>query len=155
MSTRGLVEIYDTEVPDEPLVTIYRQSDCYPSGLGVELGGYLKDFKIVNGYSPGEKARIANGVGCLAAQLIKWMKGDGPGNVYIQFNKDAKGYADTWCEYLYRIYAKRGVPAYESEDKKEVPSEILLEVYVLHHDGEPTLLYKGTPTEVIVLAQKD
>jgi hypothetical protein len=66
MGTRSLTFVYDG---DKPIINMYRQYDGYPSGHGSELADFLKGFEIVNGH--GEvKPKIANGMGCLAAQLI-------------------------------------------------------------------------------------
>jgi len=79
MGTRALVSIED-EANNE-IVVIYRQYDGYVEGLGEELWNFLKDMKVVNGL-PGLDEKTANGMGCLAAQLVDHLK-DRPGNVYL------------------------------------------------------------------------
>ena len=66
------------------LVSIYRQYDGYPSGMGKDLAEWLSKVKVVNGLSGGypDGVIVCNGAGCLAAQLIKELK-DGAGNIYI------------------------------------------------------------------------
>jgi len=85
MGTRARVNIIDG---NRTLVSIYRQMDGYPSGLGQEVATFAKRLKIVNGYGLNEKAGThANGMGCFAAQLIKKLK-DGIGSIYIRDTSD-------------------------------------------------------------------
>lgn len=94
MGTRSLTHIMDD---GKPLVTIYRQFDGYPSGHGQDLADFLEGLTVVNGIGSRER-KIANGMGCLAAQLVGHLKaesaksayqpngpqpGDIAGNVYI------------------------------------------------------------------------
>ena len=67
----------DLDDVDEPVLCMYRQFDGYPSGHGAELGEFLLPFKIVNGISGDAKlGKVANGMGCLAAQLVANFKTD-------------------------------------------------------------------------------
>ena len=98
MGTRSLTFVYDE---DKTLLNLYRQFDGYPSGHGVDLAKFLDGFKIVNGY--GEvKPKIANGMGCLAAQLVAHFK-ESVGGFYIH------AVTDTNCgqDYEYHIYQDR------------------------------------------------
>lgn len=82
MGTRSQTTI--SSAGDEPFVCIYRHFDGYPDGHGLELFHFLSKIKIVNGFAPGSKlGEIANGVGCLAAQLVAYLKND-VGGIYIQ-----------------------------------------------------------------------
>ena len=62
------------------MVQFYKHWDGYPEGLGVTLASYLDDYIIANGLSTGYQGPVANGIGCLAAQLVGLLK-DEPGNV--------------------------------------------------------------------------
>jgi hypothetical protein len=109
MGTRSLTIIRDAEFSKrgkpKALVTIYRQFDGYPSGLGAELQKFLTPFTVVNGYGSDAKfGQTANGAGCLAAQLIAHLKGDSVGNVYIY----PAGTSDCGEEYVYTITVKVG-----------------------------------------------
>lgn len=110
MGTRSLTNVYD-EDGKNLLVTIYRQYDGYPSGLGVDLKKILANRPVVNGYGgDDEKNRAFNGSGCLAAQLIGDLKQGKIGNVYIhepkpQFSASAHLFD---AEYGYKIYPKDG-----------------------------------------------
>ena len=80
---------------------IYNHYDGYPSGLGVTLANYLQDFKVVNGLG-NDQELVANGMGCLAAQTVQYLK-DGPGQIYL--HKPAKM---DWEDYEYFVWCKEG-----------------------------------------------
>ena len=80
MGTRALTFVYDGETP---IINLYRQYDGYPTGHGAELAEFLNGFEIVNGLGPDTPSRIANGMGCLAAQLVSHFKGDEAGQFYL------------------------------------------------------------------------
>lgn len=79
MSTHAKTTIRDEQ--DKPILSFYRQMDGYFEGHGEELQEFLKEFKIVNGYSSNTEKQ-ANGMSCLAAQLVAHFK-DGIGEIYI------------------------------------------------------------------------
>jgi hypothetical protein len=107
MGTRSLTFVYDTykarngRAVHRPIINLYRQYDGYPEGHGQELVDFLKQFKLVNGLSGESKSRTANGMGCLAAQLVSNFKGDEAGQFYL-YPTDAK---DCGQDYEYHIYA--------------------------------------------------
>jgi hypothetical protein len=73
MGTRSLTYVYDDN--NDPVICMYRQFDGYPTGHGSELAHFLLPFKIVNGISGNvELGKVANGMGCLAAQLVGYFK---------------------------------------------------------------------------------
>lgn len=80
MGTRSLTFVYDEE--GRNLINMYRQYDGYPSGHGKELAEFLEPITMVNGIGMDEGRKIANGPGCLAAQLVSHFK-DGPGGIYL------------------------------------------------------------------------
>lgn len=96
MGTRALVEPMED---GKALVTIYRQFDGYPDGLGVDLANILTGHTLVNGFG-GKDAEASqfNGMGCLAAQVVRHLK-DSIGNVYIY----PAGSRDVGEEYIYTI----------------------------------------------------
>ena len=79
MGTRSLTFVYDND--GKKLINMYRQYDGYPSGHGKDLAEFLEPITMVNGIGM-TKAVIANGPGCLAAQLVAHFK-DGPGGIYL------------------------------------------------------------------------
>ena len=99
MGTRSLTFVYEG---DQPIINMYRQFDGYVSGHGKELADFLLFDEITNGIPVGDKRRIANGMGCLAAQLV------------AHFKKEAGGFylypvGETNCgqEYEYHIYENK------------------------------------------------
>ena len=97
MGTRSLTFVYDG---DKPILNLYRQYDGYPTGHGAELAQFLEGFTIVNGIGR-ETTRVANGMGCLAAQVVAHFK-DSVGGFYIH-SVDA-----TECgqDFEYHVYQK-------------------------------------------------
>ena len=107
MATRGLIRFAKSEDGvtfnehpgvDKVHVEIYNHYDSYPEGLGVNLSKFLNEFKVVNGLGD-RNARVANGMGCLAAQLVADMKTE-PGQVYLYKPNEDIG----WAEYVYYIW---------------------------------------------------
>jgi hypothetical protein len=106
MGTRCLTFVYDGGTP---VINMYRQFDGYPSGHGAELAEFLSGFEIVNGY--GEvRPKLANGMGCLAAQLIAHFK-QSVGGFYIHPVTDT----DCWQEYEYHVHEENVVVKNPSE----------------------------------------
>ena len=98
MGTRSLTHITDN---DKTIVTIYRQFDGYPTGMGQDLQEFLKDRVVGNGIPMNPPPKFSNGMGELAAQLVTHLKIDNPsGNVYLML-PDTE---DVWEEYTYRIW---------------------------------------------------
>lgn len=123
MGTRSLTKIYNG---DEVLTTIYRQSDGYPDGHGLDLANILKGKTIVKGI--GQDQNIFNGMGCLAAQLIKELK-NGPGGIYIY----SPSTEDCWEDYVYHISG-------------EIGQEPNIECFECHGSGKISV-FNGSPTE--------
>jgi hypothetical protein len=81
MGTRSNTVIVDSGTK---ILNLYRQMDGYPSGHGAELAAFLSVIKLVNGYGLDQKeGTFANGMGCLAAQLVAHFK-TGIGGFYIE-----------------------------------------------------------------------
>jgi hypothetical protein len=97
MGTRSLTYVYDGETP---VVCMYRQFDGYPEGHGREVASFLEELNMVNGLSMGETRRVANGMGCLAAQLVTTFKKDA-GGFYL--HSPILGRED-WQDYEYHIF---------------------------------------------------
>ena len=95
MGTRSLTFVYDGDVP---VINIYRQYDGYPSGHGHELAQFLDSKTLVNGFGK-QNSFEANGMGCLAAQLIVQLK-HGVGGIYIY----PVSSTDCFQEYEYHVY---------------------------------------------------
>jgi len=100
MGTRSLTYIYDGR---SKVLCMYRQYDGYPTGHGAELADFLKPFRVVNGLGAPSNEKIANGMGCLAAQLVTHFKGFGAGNFYLMSTSRK---LDAWQEYEYHVRDK-------------------------------------------------
>ena len=81
MGTRATIKIAKreegvsfSEKPDKFIVSIYHHFDGYPEYLGVTLANYLENKKIVNGLGGNRDAPVFNGLGCMAASIIKELK---------------------------------------------------------------------------------
>ena len=90
MGTRSLTYVYEGKKEDWvlPFVCMYRQFDGYPSGHGAELAEFLNSGKI------------ANGMNCLAAQLVVNFKKDS-GGIYLYPPRLKQ---DCWQEYEYHVW---------------------------------------------------
>jgi hypothetical protein len=97
MGTRSLTYVYDGE---SPVVCMYRQFDGYPEGHGREVASFLEEMTVVNGLAMDETRRVANGMGCLAAQLVASFKGQA-GGFYL--HSPILGRED-WQDYEYHIF---------------------------------------------------
>jgi hypothetical protein len=82
------------------ILSIYRQYDGYPDGLGNEVAKFVGKLRITNGIS-GDDKNTANGMGCLAAQLVKKLK-EQVGNVYIR-DTGPESHGE---EYSYTLYER-------------------------------------------------
>lgn len=110
MGTRCLTIVYDH---GKPIVNLYRQYDGYPSGHGAELAKFLGQFAaITNGISLGETRKTANGMGCLAAQLVSHFK-QSVGGFYIHSVEDK----DCGQDYEYHVYEKNGEICVQVKDR--------------------------------------
>lgn len=102
MGTRSLTFVYDDT---SKVMCMYRQFDGYPSGHGAELAGFLSSFEAVtNGIAVGETRKTANGMGCLAAQMVAAFK-VGAGGFYLYPTNSS----DVGEEYEYHVYADKVV----------------------------------------------
>ena len=96
MGTRSLTRVYDGK---DCVVNMYRQYDGYPSGHGKELATFLNSKRITNGIANPSDG-TANGMGCLAAQMICNFKTE-VGGIYMMPTKS--GY-DAGQDYEYLVY---------------------------------------------------
>lgn len=96
MGTKSLTYVYDGE---DAVVCVYGHMDGYPSGLGADLADFLSGFDVVNGFGRARR-KLANGMGCLAAQLVAHLK-TATGGFYLLSPKTELGYGE---DYSYHIY---------------------------------------------------
>ena len=126
MGTRSLTFIKDEYDKNNNIICMYRQYDGYLNGHGKELAEFLQDFNVVNGYSHITPARSANGMGCLAAQLIAHFK-DGIGNIYL-YPTNTK---DVGEDFIYTISL--------------IDNKLNIDV----KDWNDKIIFSGTPTKLI------
>jgi hypothetical protein len=101
MGTRSLTVFKDGDLDSKEIVVMYGQMDGYPEGHGADLREFLKDMVIVNGISFDEERKIANGMGCLAAQVVANFKDSfGVGGIYL-YPANSR---DCGEEYIYTLY---------------------------------------------------
>ena len=123
MGTHCLTIIHDDGVP---LISLYRQFDGYLTGHGIELAVFLRGMKIVNGMGL-ERKRVANGAGCLAAQMIAQFK-TAPGGFYIHPIPASPEDLEE-VDYVYNVHVDAG------------------EITVLINRGGGEITFSGTQTE--------
>jgi hypothetical protein len=100
MGTRALTVILDA--PDDgghEIVVLYRHMDGGPRWHGAALKEFLAGIELVHGFSQGDNRRIANGMGCLAAQIVAHFKTD-PGGFYL-YPAGTRGGDE---QYIYTVY---------------------------------------------------
>jgi hypothetical protein len=102
MGTRSLTYVYEDNTP---IICMYRQFDGYMSGHGQELAEFLAPFTLVNGIPVGDTRKLANGMGCLSAQLVAHFK-VGAGGFYLHVPKRNQ---DAGQEYEYHVYQDKVV----------------------------------------------
>jgi hypothetical protein len=113
MGTRSLTFVYDGRTR---VMCMYRQFDGYPSGHGAELASFLSGFDaVVNGYTFNETRKVANGMGCLAAQLVANFK-VGVGGFYL-YPTNSK---DCGQEYEYHVYEDKVVVKETYDDNRAI-----------------------------------
>ena len=136
MGTRSLTRVYDGFDPKaKPIVCLYRQYDGYPEGAGKDLAEFLRPFTIVNGLGR-DTAKVANGMHCLAAQLVAHFKTE-PGGFYL-YEPDT---TDCGEEFEYRIRGEAGKP-------------IQIEAVEVVGNEKYELVFKGTPDEFLAFIAK-
>ena len=101
MGTRSNTVVIETgHEKEQILLNLYRQMDGYPSGQGKDLCDFLSTISMVNGIGLSNTRKVANGAGCLAAQLVAHFK-EGAGDFYIA--SPTKGAAIGQNDYSYVI----------------------------------------------------
>ena len=148
MGTRSLTT-FNSSYSNEEIVVMYRQYDGYPTGHGKELLEFLKGMTIVNGISAKENPdKFANGMDCLAAQIVKHFKEDAGG-----FYLHKSGTRDCGEEFIYTIYQDKDTKGVMIKVKdvyeKKTVFDGNIEKYELWINGEQRAL-NDYPTEASV-----
>lgn len=100
MGTRALTRIFDEN--GGFIMSLYRQFDGYPSGHGDELAKFLSSLKITEGFRSADRSGLANGMGCLAAQIVASFKVEA-GGFYLVSSEHYHS-TDYKADYCYDIY---------------------------------------------------
>jgi hypothetical protein len=125
MGTRSLTVVLESNSTE--ICVLYRQFDGHPSGHGRELKQFLHDVVVVSGLSLENSKRTANGMNCLAAQIVAHFKTEA-GGFYLY----PAGARDCGEEYIYTVYLK--------EDK------IQLKIEAGTQQGNMPIIYDGDIT---------
>lgn len=113
MGTRSLtvfVESFEDEKTkkrvEKEFGVLYRQMDGYPTGHGRDLKEFLSGFVLRNGIPVGKELpeKFANGMTCLACQVIGYLKDGKPGNFYLYPAKTR----NCWEDYIYTLTEREG-----------------------------------------------
>jgi hypothetical protein len=128
MGTRSLTIVRDEQ--GNEIVNMYRQFDGCPNGHGSELLERFANTRLTNGFSPTDTDTVANGMECLAAQVVGHFKSQmTPGGIYLY----PAGLRDCGEEYIYELYSSKG--------------ESTLNLKVTHTFGDGSVIYDGTLAE--------
>ena len=115
MGTRSLTVV--TNEHEEEIMVLYRQFDGSLDGHGQELLDFLKPLRITDGILrttngiSNDSTNIANGMGCLAAQIVAHFK-DEVGGFYLY----PAGTRDCGEELVYTVYLKEKILCLKIED---------------------------------------
>ena len=121
MGTRSLTHVLEDD--GKVLVSIYRQFDGYPAVHGANLYEFLHDRTIVNGIRMDTPPKASNGMGCLAASLIGFLKGSEIGSIYIVYPN-----ADATEAYTYTIYPSGKIRGFDNP-QEEITLNLKVESY--------------------------
>ena len=122
MATRGIVRFAKREAgvsfnehPEKIHTQIYHHYDSYPDHLGVGIAKFLSDIRVVNGIGSRKGTVLANGIGCLAAQVLTHLKLGRhyelekneiqQGNIYLDWPNTDRGDIE-YCYYIWSDYDK-------------------------------------------------
>ena len=84
MGTRSLTYVWEDDKSNKPFLCMYRQFDGYKEGHGKDLAEFLAPITLINGIGGQKAGEAANGMGCLAAQMVAHFKAPhGIGGFYL------------------------------------------------------------------------
>ena len=129
MGTRSLINVID----GKPIVTMYQQNDGYPSCVGKRLAEFLAGITMINGISGDQEEQLgkfANGIECLAAQIVAQHK-ECVGGTYLM----APG-ADAGQEYEYDVTV-------------DDDGQVFIECFGKPYSAPRKSLHKDTPTAFV------
>ena len=145
MGTRSKTSFIEKRGEDlTTLVSVYQQYDGYIEGVGHHLAKYILDKQICNGIRLGrDTSKLANGFGCLIAQIIRDFKEDVGGLYIIE--------EDAIQEYNYDIIFNSDL--YYSDLNVEYETDKYFEVKVT--DWNEQTIFEGTLKELLEFSEVD
>lgn len=127
------------------LVSVYQQYDGYIEGVGHKLASYILDKEICNGIRLGrDTSKLANGFGCLIAQIIRDFKED-VGGLYITIEDDIQ-------EYNYEIIFDSDL-YYGNSFNEELDTDKYFSVRVI--DWNEQTIFEGRLKELLEFKEVD
>jgi len=141
MGTRSLTVVQEN---GKDICVLYRQYDGYPEGHGMELCKFLEGMTITNGIGG---SNTANGMGCLAAQIVANFKQD-----IGQFYLYPSGTRNVGEEYIYIIQDKNHTPYVKVYDE---PWDVNWEHLTLAELAAIKPVMQGTPEEILELIKEE
>lgn len=143
MGTRSLTIVKDQD--NKPIIKMYRQYDGYPSVHGQELAEFLKGIRIVNGIGS-DRDKIANGMNCLAAQIVAHFKQEVGGFYLHPPTRSKRGaYGE---EYTYTVYFKPAI----GSDSMSPKGNLYVKCYDIWNKK---VVYDATVDEILEMVQVD
>jgi len=158
MGTRSLTVFKEDDLMDikhgklhkgREIACLYRQMDGYPDGHGQELADLLEGYVVGNGIGSDSPPKYANGMGCLAAQIIGLLKWDRDLEAIKHFSTALQtpagsfylyppGTRDVGEEYIYTVYHVAGVVHVKVEEclYKKRKRPVLFDGPVETYEGE-------------------
>lgn len=130
MGTRSIINVLDGNAP---LVAIYQQYDGYPSNVGKQLAEFLAGITMIDGISGDQEeelGKFANGIECLAAQLVARLK-TRVGGTYLMTHPVNAG------------------QEYEYDVTLEDDNTLRFEAFSAGYGRKRKSLFKGTPAEAV------
>jgi hypothetical protein len=117
MGTRSIIKVHDKN--GKSIICMYRQFDGSLRYAGKQYLHFVKSLRLVDGYSAGDKKQ-ANGMGCLAAQLVKKFK-KLTGGFYLELPETKMFEVDAEFEYLIQpaAFSKNGLALFYRVDSKD------------------------------------
>lgn len=145
MGTRSKTSFIEKRGEDlTTLVSVYQQYDGYIEGVGHDIAKYILDKQICNGIRLGrDTSKLANGFGCLIAQIIRDFKED-VGGLYIIEEDEIQ-------EYNYDIIFNSDL--YYSDLNVEYETNKYFEVKVT--DWNEQTIFEGTLKELLEFREVD
>jgi hypothetical protein len=113
----SITYVHESDRRSPVLVRMLRHSDGGLSAHGKELKDFLSGITLVNGLSVNQRA-VANGMDCLAAQIVAHFKGvtNNAGGIYLTLpTMSAEG-----ADFSYRVFEQNKVIYLEVEGREVV-----------------------------------